>query len=30
MEEGCDGVVIEKSLVLQDQCFFDGQGPVHV
>ena len=30
LEEGCDGVVIEKSLVLQDRCFFDGEGPMHV
>ena len=30
LEGGCDGVVIERSLVLLDRCFFDGQGPVHV
>ena len=30
LQGGCDGVVIEKGVVLQDRCFTDGQGPVHV
>ena len=30
LEGGCDGVVIEEGPVTQDQCLFDGQGPVHV